>query len=81
MGKIILFFWNCSDCLHNTSHALYPQGGDSEYLQNPHWKYPNYLILISTIGHQTVGWQMKLDPVIVQIKTIEVYFQIPFSIF
>ena len=34
-------------------------------------KYPNYLILISPIGHQKVGKQMKLVLVIVQIKTKE----------
>ena len=44
-------------------------------------KYPNYLILTSPFGHQTVGKQMKLVLVIVQINTIKVYFQIPFSIF
>ena len=37
--------------------------------------------MISQIGHQTMGKQMKLDPVIVQINTIKVYFQIQFSFF
>ena len=36
-------------------------------------KYPNYLILISPIGHQTVGKQMKLVLVIVQINTISLF--------
>ena len=44
-------------------------------------KDPNYLILINPIGHQTVGKQMKLDLVVVQINTIKVNFKIPFSSF
>ena len=35
-----------------------------------------YLILINPIGHQTVSKQMKLDLVIVQIQTKQLYFQI-----
>ena len=80
MGKIFVYFWNCSDCLHVKLHMHYPhRAGIVNTSKKKLNEYPNYLILISPIGHQTVGKQMKLVLVIVQINTIKVYFQIPFS--
>ena len=40
-GKIFLYLWNCCDFFtYYTSHSPIPKDGNSEYLQNPPWKYP-----------------------------------------
>ena len=82
MGKIIFFISETVVIAYITLHMHYPhRAGIVNMSKTLLQKYLNYFILISPIGHQTVSKQIKLDLVIVQIKTIKVYFQISFSIF
>ena len=55
-----------------------PTGRGSEYLQILLNRYPIYIFLTCPIGQWTTS---KVDLVSVQINTIEVYFQINFSVF